>query len=154
MDLLVNIFANQAIHNTPITVFGGAQLRPNVHIQDYVDAVKLLMVAPAKKINGETFNVGYQNLSALQIGKLVRDVVLREFPQHGHVAIEIVPTDDRRSYHINSDKIKRVLGFAPRYTIEDAVRELCQAFRDGKLPDSLTDDAYVNVNRLRRLNAA
>ncbi len=154
LDLLVNIFANQAINKKPITVFGGDQLRPNVHIQDYVDAVELLLTAPAEKVNGEIFNVGYQNLTAWQIADLVRNTVLDEFPEYGYIKIERTESNDKRSYHINSDKISRILGFRPRYSIEDAVRELCWAYREGRLPNSLTDDQYVNVDRLRRLKAA
>ena len=64
------------------------------------------------------------------------------------------PTDDVRSYHINSDKIKRALGYQPRHTIEDAVRELCKAFLAKKLPNSMEDDRYYNVRLLKRLKAA
>jgi dTDP-D-glucose 4,6-dehydratase len=64
------------------------------------------------------------------------------------------PSDDLRSYHINSDKIKRVLGFTPSHSIEEAVHDLCRAFRDGRLPNSMDDDQYFNVRRLKRLKAA
>jgi nucleoside-diphosphate-sugar epimerase len=116
--------------------------------------VKLFLIAPAEKIQNETFNVGYQNLSLMEIAHLVRDVVGREFP--GRPAPEIVttPTDDIRSYHINSGKIGRTLGFVPSHSIEEAVTELCRAFRDGRLPDSMSDDRYFNVKRLKRLQAA
>jgi len=129
-------------------------LRPNLHIQDYCDAVQLFLTAPSKKIQKETFNVGYQNLSIMDIAKLVQRVVSKEFPEKGDVAIVSTPSDDLRSYRINSDKIRRVLGYAPRHTIEDAVRELCNAFRDGRIPDSMNDDQYFNVKRLKRLRAA
>ena len=90
----------------------------------------------------------------MEIAELVRRVVGEEFPDARQVDIVTTPTDDIRSYHINSDKIKRVLGFAPRHTIEDAVRELCKAFRNGKLPNSMDDDRYFNVRLLKRLKAA
>jgi nucleoside-diphosphate-sugar epimerase len=90
----------------------------------------------------------------MQIADMVRDVVSREFPEKGRVEIVTTPSDDLRSYHINSDKIKRVLGFVPSHSIEEAVRDLCQAFRDGRLPDSMDDDQYFNVRRLKRLKAA
>lgn len=95
-----------------------------------------------------------QNLSLMQIAELVRDVVSKEFPEKGQVEIVTTPSDDLRSYHINSDKIKRVLGFVPKHSIEDAVRDLCDAFRQGLVPNSLTDDQYFNVRRLKRLKAA
>jgi nucleoside-diphosphate-sugar epimerase len=154
LDLSVNILTNHAINASKITVFGGSQLRPNLHVQDYCDAVKLFLTAPAEKIQKETFNVGYQNLSIMDIAKMVQRIVSKEFPEKGEVAIVTTPSDDLRSYHINSDKIKRVLGYAPRHTIEDAVRDLCNAFRDGRIPDSMNDDQYFNVKRLKRLRAA
>jgi nucleoside-diphosphate-sugar epimerase len=154
LDLSVNILTNHAINANKITVFGGAQLRPNLHIQDYCDAVKLFLTAPAEKIQNEIFNVGYQNLSLMQIAHLVRDVVGREFPARKPPEIVTTPSDDLRSYHINSDKIARALDFAPRHSIADAVAELCAAFRDGRLPDSMSDDRYFNVKRMKRLQAA
>jgi len=109
---------------------------------------------PADKIQNETFNVGYQNLSIMEIAELVRRVVAEEIPDRKTVDIVTTPTDDIRSYHINSDKIKRVLGYKPQHTIEDAVRELCQAFLARKLPNSMEDDRYYNVRLLKRLKAA
>lgn len=154
LDLSVNILTNHAVNKNKITVFGGSQLRPNLHIQDYIDAVEMFLEAPAAKIQGEVFNVGYQNLSLTEIAKLVRKVVIDEFPDRADLEIVTTPSDDLRSYHINSDKVNRVLGFQPRHTIEDAVRELCAAFRDNLLPNSFEDDAYFNVKRLQRLKAA
>jgi nucleoside-diphosphate-sugar epimerase len=154
LDLSVNILTNHAVNKNKITVFGGSQLRPNLHIQDYVDAVSMFLEAPSEKIRGEIFNVGYQNLSLMKIAELVRKVVLEEFSDRGALEIVTTPSDDIRSYHINSDKVARVLGFKPRHTIEDAVRELCVAFRDNLLPNSFEDDAYFNVKRLQRLKAA
>ena len=72
----------------------------------------------------------------------------------GVFAIVTTPTDDIRSYHINSDKIKRVLGYTARHTIEDAVRELTRAFIGSKIPNSMEDDRYYNVRLLKRLKAA
>ena len=154
LDLSVNILTNHAVNVGKITVFGGSQLRPNLHIQDYCDAVQLFLTAPAEKIQNEIFNVGYQNLSLMEIAELVRRVVSQEMPQRKNVEIVTTPTDDVRSYHINSDKVKRVLGYTPRHTIEDAVRELCQTFLAKKLPNSMEDDRYYNVRLLKRLKAA
>jgi hypothetical protein len=78
-------------------------------------------------------------------------VVQEEFPEKGEIEIVTTPSDDPRSYHINSDKIARVIGFKPKYTIEDAVRGLCKAFKQGKLPNSMEDDQYFNVKRMKRL---
>jgi len=151
MDLSVNILTNHAVTNGKITVFGGAQLRPNLHIQDMCDLYDFLLKAPDAKIAGQTFNAGYQNMSIMDIAQIVKRVVQEEFPEKGEITIVTTPSDDPRSYHINSDKIARVLGFRPKHTIEDAVRGLCKAFKAGKLPESMTDDIYFNVRRMKRL---
>jgi len=154
LDLSVNILTNHAITNNKITVFGGQQLRPNLHIQDYCDVVKLLMEAPAAKIANQIFNVGFQNMSIMDIAGLVKKAVEEEFPEKQGIEIVTTPTDDIRSYHINSDKIKKALGFVPKHSIEDAVRDLCAAFKGGLIPNSFGDDRYYNVKRLKRINAA
>lgn len=151
LDLSVNILTNHAVTNNKITVFGGSQLRPNLHVQDYCDAVELLLTAPADKIQKETFNIGYQNMSIMDIAHLVKKVVREEFPEKPDIEIVTTPTDDVRSYHINSDKVARVLGFRPKYSIEDAVRGLCKAFREGKISDSMTDDWYYNIRTMKKL---
>jgi nucleoside-diphosphate-sugar epimerase len=152
LDLSVNILTNHALTNNKITVFGGAQLRPNLHVQDYCDAVELLLLAPTEKIQKETFNVGYQNMAIADIAMLVKRVVSEEFPDRANVEIATSPTDDIRSYHINSDKIFRALGFKPKYSIEDAVRSLCQAYRAGKLKNSMSDDWFYNIRTMKKLN--
>ena len=154
LDLSVNILTNHAINAGKITVFGGSQKRPNLHIQDKCDLYKLLLEVPDDKIAGQTFNVGFRNLSIMEIAQIVKRVVQQEFPEKGDIPIVTTPTDDIRSYHVNSDKIKRVLGFQPRHSMEDAVRDLCRAFKEGKLPNSMQDTFYFNVRRLKELKAA
>lgn len=154
LDLSVNILTNLAVNKGEITVFGGAQLRPNLHIEDMADVYELMIEAPAEKISGQIFNAGYQNLSISKIAEIVRDIVAQEFPDRPKVMIKTTESNDPRSYHINSDKIKRVLGYAPKRSIEDAVRDLCKAFKAGKLPNSLTDDRYFNVRTMKATKAA
>ncbi len=154
LDLSVNILTNHAVSNNRITVFGGVQMRPNLHVQDYCDAVQLLMTAPAEKVADEIFNVGFQNMSIADLGQLVKGVVEQVFPEKAPIEIVTTPSDDTRSYHINSDKITQVLGFRPRHTIEDAVRDLCKAFQAGKLPNSMTDDRYFNVRTMKAKEVA
>jgi nucleoside-diphosphate-sugar epimerase len=153
LDLTVNILTNLAVNTGKITVFGGAQLRPNLHINDMADVYELMIRAPADRVDQEIFNVGYQNLSIARIAEIVRDVVHREFPERKEIAIETTRTNDPRSYHISSDKIRRVLGYEPKRTVEDAVRDLCRAFKEDKLPDSLENDRYFNVRRMRAIKA-
>jgi nucleoside-diphosphate-sugar epimerase len=154
LDLSVNILTNHAVNNGKITVFGGSQLRPNLHVQDMCDLYETLLEAPAEKIAGQIFNCGFENKSIMEIAHAVRAVVKQEFPEKGDIDIVTTPTDDIRSYHINSDKITRLLGFKPKRGIEDAVRDLCRAFREGKLPDSMTDERYFNVKTLKSGKAA
>jgi len=148
LDLTVNILTNHAVNTRKITVFGGSQLRPNLHIDDMCDVYLLLLTAPTSKIQGQTFNAGEQNLSVDDIAILVKGIVEKEFPGDP-VEIDHSETNDLRSYHINSDKIASILGWRPRRTVETAVLDLCHAFREGLLPDSLHDDRYFNVRVLQ-----
>ena len=154
LDLSVNILTNHAVTNGRITVFGGSQMRPNLHIRDYCDLVFLLLEAEAPKIANEIFNCGYQNMSIRDLADLVKTVVEAEFPDRPPIDIVTTPSDDNRSYHINSDKIRGVLGFRPVHSIEQAIRDLCGAFRDGRLPDSMSNDWYYNVRTLKAQRAA
>jgi nucleoside-diphosphate-sugar epimerase len=154
LDLSVNILTNHAINAGKITVFGGAQKRPNLHVQDMCDVYKLLLKVPDEKIAGKIFNAGFQNLSIMEIAHIAKRVVQEEFPDKGDIPIVTTPTDDIRSYHVNSDKIRRELDFQPKYNVEDAVRDLCRAFKAGKLPNSMQDTFYFNVRRLKELKAA
>ena len=154
LDVSVNILTNLAINKGTITVFGGNQLRPNLHIQDYADLCKALLKAPDTIIANEVFNCGYENMSIMEIAETVRRVVAEEFSDKDEISLEVSPSDDLRSYHINSDKVTKILGFKPQYSVEDAIRGLCQAFKDGKLPNSLDDDNYFNVRTMKKVGAA
>jgi len=153
LDLSVNILTNHAVNNNKITVFGGSQKRPNLHVQDMVDLYLHILTLPNEKIAGQIFNAGFQNMSIMEIAQTAKRIVQEMFPEKGDIPIVTTPSDDLRSYHVNSDKIQRVLGFKPKRSVEDAIRDLCVAFKAGKLPDSLTDTAYFNVRRLKELNA-
>ena len=154
LDLSVNILTNLAINTGKITVFGGEQLRPNLHIQDMCNLYQLLIESPKDKIAGQTFNAGYQNLSIMHIAKIVKDIVEQEFTGRPPVTLSVTETEDIRSYHINSNKIKQILGFQPTFSIEDAVYDLCQAFKMNKIPNSMLDDNYYNVKKLQKLEVA
>src|SRR3546814_10494112 len=111
-----------------------------------------LFRSPAVNIQREVFNIGFQNMSIMDIALLVKKVVEAEMPETAPIDIVTTPTDDIRSYHINSDKVKRVLGFAPRFTIEDAVRGLVKAFGEGRIADSMQNDWYYNIRTMTKLN--
>jgi nucleoside-diphosphate-sugar epimerase len=150
LDLSVNILTNHAVNKGAITVFGGAQMRPNLHIEDMVDAYELMLQAPHDKIHRQTFNIGFQNHSIGNIAQIAKKVVEEEIDGRACINIVTTPSDDNRSYHVNSDKISRELGFKPKRTIEDAVRDLARAFRNHLLPNSFDDDWYFNVRTMKK----
>jgi nucleoside-diphosphate-sugar epimerase len=146
LDLTVNILTNYAVNAGKITVFGGAQKRPNIHIDDMADVYIRLLEAPMAQIAGKTFNAGYENHTVTQLAEMIRTVVGRS------TEIVTTPTDDNRSYHISSDKIRRELGFSPAHTIEDAVRGLVDGFHAGRIPNSMTDIRYYNIKTMQALH--
>ena len=152
LDLSVNILTNHGFNNGLIKVFGGSQLRPNLHIKDMVEAYRVLLEAEDSVIQGEIFNCGYQNMSIADIAALVAEIVPKYRPEIGEMSIETSPSNDLRSYHVNSEKITRVLGFTPKYSVANAIEDLCQAFSEELLPDSFTDTHYFNVQRMKELN--
>ena len=145
LDLTVNILTNHAVNNKKITVFGGQQKRPNIHIEDMTELYVKALELPDEAIDGKIFNAGYQNHRVSQIAEIVRDVVGLE------VEIITTPTNDHRSYHISSEKIKREFGFVPQHTIEDAVRDLVVAFEAGQIPNPMTDINYYNIKKMQAL---
>jgi len=149
LDLTVNILTSLAVTQRRITIFGGTQKRPNIHIEDITDLYAELLTAPAELIAGKTFNAAYQNHTVAQLGEIVRAIVEREMPELAPITVETSPSNDLRSYHVSSDKIKRELGWTPQRTIEDAVRDLCAAFRAGKVPNPKDDIRYYNVKTIQ-----
>ena len=151
LDLSVNILTNLAINNGVITVFGGEQLRPNLHIQDYADLCVKLIEANDLSVQNKIFNCGYENMSIIDIAQTVKRIVEKEFPEKSPIRIETTSSDDKRSYHINSDKIKNELGFVPKLSVANAVTDLCNAFKKGLIPNSFEDDKYYNVRTMKKI---
>lgn len=147
LDLVVNILTNHAINNGRIRVTGGDQMRPNIHIEDMVDVYLQLLNEAAERIDGEIFNVGSENHTVLEIANIVQRCV------GGGIPIEVVPTDDPRSYHVSSEKIRRKLGFVPKRSVEHAVRDLKAAFDAGRISDPLTNPLYFNIKRMQETRA-
>lgn len=145
LDVVVNILTNNAVNTRKIKVFGGEQMRPNLHIDDMVRLYVEALGWPAEKIDGRIYNVGYHNFKVREIADMVRKVVGPD------IEIITTPTDDNRSYHVSSARIQRELGFAAERSIEDAVRDLQNAFKANLVPDSMTDDRYYNIKRMQRL---
>jgi nucleoside-diphosphate-sugar epimerase len=146
LDLSVNILTNLAINKGEITVFGGSQKRPNIHIEDMTDLYCKLLELPTEKIDGKIWNAGYENFTISQIAQMVKNVI------GDQVRIVTTPSNDLRSYHISSEKIKKDIDFEPSHSIEDAVRDLKAAFDKGLVPDSLAGDKYFNVKLMQHID--
>ena len=147
LDLTVNILTIHALVRKEILVYGGNQLRPNIHIQDMVEVYRTLLESPAQKIHRQIFNAGYENESVMHLAQMVQEKI-----GDSEIRIRVLPTDDHRSYHINSDKIRQVLGFTPRYTIPDAIGTICEAYRKGRIPNPLSDARYYNIQTMKKTN--
>lgn len=135
LDVSVNMLTMQALMNGKITVFGGEQTRPNIHIQDITDLYLFLLDHPE---HTGVYNAGFENLSILDIARMVTE----------HVPAEIVvtPSNDPRSYRVNSDKLLAT-GFRPRYRVEDAIKEIVGMYRQGALKN---DDRWYNLKWMQQ----
>jgi nucleoside-diphosphate-sugar epimerase len=146
LDVVVNILSNFAYHTGKIRVFGGAQKRPNIHIEDMTDLYCFMLQQSDSIIDGQIFNAGYENHTVMQLADLVNGVM------GGKLAIEVQPTDDMRSYHVSSSKLQRSLGFAASHSIDEAVRSLVDAFQEHRLQDPMNNPMYFNIKRMQQLN--
>ena len=146
LDLVVNILTNHAYYNREIKVFGGDQLRPNVHIEDMANSYIAVLNADIQKINGQIFNVGFKNQSVNELADDVKNVIGDD--------IKIVNTksDDNRSYHVSSEKIRDILGFETKYTVKDAVSDLKVAFEKKILVNTFDDEFFFNIKRMNNIN--
>jgi len=145
LDLTVNILTNHAVNNKKIAVFGGQQMRPNIHIADMVEVYLKTLEWPDVSIDGKIFNVGYENYRVSEIAQMVQKVVGQE------VEIVTTPTNDNRSYHVSSQKINRELGFSAMHSVEDAVRDLVAAFHAKKIPNPMTNIRYYNIKTMQAI---
>ncbi len=142
LDVIVNILTSHAFYNRKIKVLGGAQKRPNIHIEDMADVYLRLLTAPHDKINGKIYNAGYENHTVDQLAEMVQKTVGPD--------VEIVKTEtnDNRSYHISSQKIESDIGFKPQHKIEEACADLKKAFELGLLPNAMSDAKYYNIKTM------
>ena len=136
LDLSVNMLTMQAITKGVITVFGGNQVRPNIHVQDMVD-VYLYMLDLGKKAAG-VYNAGFENISILDIAKRVTNFIPAK--------IVVTESNDPRSYRMNSDKLL-LTGFKPKKMVDDAIKEIMQAYKDGKIKD---EENCYNVKWMKK----
>ena len=145
LDVVVNILTNLAYHKKEVSVFGGEQLRPNIHILDMVRAYDCLINAKKELVSGQIFNAGYENQTVNHLASLVKKVIGDD------VVVKHVSSNDNRSYHISSKKIEKVLGFKTEKTIEDAIGDLKSAFEKKLLTDTFSNEKYFNIKRMNNL---
>jgi nucleoside-diphosphate-sugar epimerase len=138
LDVSVNMLTLQALKNGKITVFGGKQTRPNIHIQDMVRIYQHFLANP--DLPSGCYNAGFENISILDIAEKVQEKITAE--------IVVSESNDPRSYRQNSDKL-RATGFEPQFTISDAIDEVIEKYRSGELVDS--DQCYT-VKWMKHLN--
>ncbi len=142
LDLCVHILTMAALRKGEITVFGGDQYRPNIHIDDIVDAYITLLEAPADKVDGQIFNVGYQNLTIQETAEMVRSIC-------GGTIINRPLLNDPRSYHVSSAKYDAVFP-GKRRSIESAIQSIKEAYESGKISDP-DDDKYYRIRSMKGL---
>ncbi len=141
-DLIVNTLSRDAFTKGKITIYGGKQWRPLVHVADAARAYAMCLEAPLDAVGGQMFNVGSneQNYQICELGELMRSV----FPE---VEIDTVPqSPDLRDYHVSFDKISRVLGYRVEHSVTDGIREIRTALADGRIQDPM-DRRYYNFVR-------
>ena len=146
-DLSVNILTNHAISSGKITVFGGSQSRPNLDIRDMARAY-LHILQRRDRVAGEIFNVGGENLTLNSIAEKVK------LQLGTNTEIQHKPTDDLRSYRVDSSKILDRIGFKPSYSVDDSINELKNAFKSGAFINSLENSKYFNIKRMKELALA
>jgi nucleoside-diphosphate-sugar epimerase len=146
LDLTVNLLTNHACNKGEITVFGGDQKRPNIHIEDMTDLYCFLLECPEEKIAGKIFNAGYQNYRVMEIAEMVKHVLGAD------VHIAVTPSNDPRSYHVSSEKIRNELGYVPKHAVEEAILDIRCAFEKGLVPNPLNDSKYYNVMRMKEMD--
>jgi nucleoside-diphosphate-sugar epimerase len=123
LDVSVNMLTMQALTRGQITVLGGDQMRPNIHIDDITDLYLFLLERP--DVTG-VYNAGFENLSIRRIAEMACE--------KAEAKITVLSSNDPRSYRVNSDKLLAT-GFRPKKTVENAIDEICTAYRDGQLQD-------------------
>lgn len=142
-DLVVNLLTAKAVAEGYITIHGGQQWRPFVHVDDIARALVLTLEAPLDQVSGETFNLGStgQNFRLAEVGETIRQIV----PSAEVATNEAIV--DRRNYFVRFDKIQRTLGFKPEHDLRSAIVEMADALRLGKIGD-YRDRQYNNFRFL------
>lgn len=150
LDLTVNILTHLAIIDRKITVFGGDQMRPNIHIEDVTDLYVKSLRWDDELIDGKIFNAGYDNRTVKDIASMVQGIVSQKL--NAPVEITTQTSNDNRSYHVSSEKIRKELGFVPSRTIEQASIDVMNAFLEGAISNSKEEVRYYNIKTMQNLH--
>tara|TARA_B110000971_G_C20038430_1_gene515940 strand:+ start:4366 stop:5343 length:978 start_codon:yes stop_codon:yes gene_type:complete len=145
LDLVVNILTNFAYHKKIIKIFGGSQLRPNIHIDDMAYSYLCILESDSNKTKNQIFNVGFENYSVENLALMVKKNIKEK------VDIQREKSDDNRSYHINSDKIKKILNFKPKKSIDEAIKDLTKAFEKKILLKTFDNNEYFNIKKMQSI---
>lgn len=146
LDVIVNILSNHAFHNKKMIINGGFQKRPNINIKDMVLAYSQILNSSNELVNGEIFNVGFENHTLDQLAQIVNEAM------GGNIKIEHKESNDNRSYHISSNKISKVLNFTPSYDIKESVISLFNKFNDKTLLNTFENNNYFNIKKMMEIN--
>ena len=146
LDLVVNIFTNFAYHKGEINVFGGKQKRPNIHIDDIVSLYIKCLNFSFNNDWDNIYNAGWENKSLDEIANEL-NILFKNNLKINHVS-----TNDNRSYHISSNKLKNQLSFIPEKTIKNACEDLISYFHEAKITNTFDNDLYFNIKRMNKLN--
>ena len=150
LDLIINNFTIRALINKKISFFGGWQLRPSINVNDMVRVYKLLMEASDELVHEKAFNAGFENTIVEDMAKMVVRV-LKEKHIEENIQLEKLDMPDKRSYHLNSERIQKELGFVPKFTIEDGILSIVEAFKKGLIADGLNNPLYYNTKMMQMI---
>jgi nucleoside-diphosphate-sugar epimerase len=149
LDLVVNMLAAQAYYRCWITVLGGNQYRPIIHVEDIANLYCYLLDTSPTKISGQVFNASLKNIRVADLSLLIKDQM--DDSTKDDIVIKFEPSNDVRSYRVSANKL-RALGFRPIYDLHDALADLHDAFAYGKIGPDITSSKYVNIARMKEIN--
>jgi nucleoside-diphosphate-sugar epimerase len=145
LDLVVNILTNVGYHKKEIKIFGGKQLRPNIHISDMVLSYLCILESDIKLIKDQIFNVGFENYTVENLAVMVKKNIKAD------VKLIYETSYDNRSYHISSKKISQQLGFKPTRDINFAIKDLIKAFENKLLINTFDNENYFNIKKMQSI---
>ena len=134
-DISVNILTLQALKYKEITLFGGKQIRPNIHIKDMIRVYEHFI---NKNIKPGVYNAGFENISLMKLAKKIKKII--------KCNIKTIATNDPRSYRIDSSKLLKT-GFKPKYSVLDAILDIKDAYEKKKIRDDISN---YNVKLMKK----